>query len=52
MSAELKNRAAQAVELAKMFGAEDAHHYINGVLDKVAHVTRKLEIDGGSPLSA
>ena len=41
----------EAVELAKMFGAEDAHRYINGVLDKVAHETRKFEIDGNSPLS-
>ncbi|MDO4431049.1 MAG: transcription antitermination factor NusB [Lonepinella koalarum] len=26
----------EAIELAKTFGADDAHKYINGVLDKVA----------------
>ncbi|VTU06950.1 transcription antitermination protein NusB [Actinobacillus porcinus] len=26
----------EAIELAKTFGAEDSHKYINGVLDKVA----------------
>ncbi|PJG86502.1 transcription antitermination factor NusB [Conservatibacter flavescens] len=26
----------EAIELAKVFGAEDSHKYINGVLDKVA----------------
>ncbi len=26
----------EAIELAKSFGAEDSHRYINGVLDKVA----------------
>lgn len=32
------------VELTKLFGAEDAHKYINGVLDKVASATRELEV--------
>jgi hypothetical protein len=32
------------VELTKLFGAEDAHKYVNGVLDKVASATRELEV--------
>lgn len=34
----------EAVELAKTFGAEQSHKYINGVLDKVAHRVRVAEI--------
>ena len=34
----------EAVELAKMFGAEQSHKYINGVLDKAAHRIRASEI--------
>lgn len=34
----------EAVELAKEFGATDAHKYINGVLDQVARKVRKLEL--------
>lgn len=30
----------EAVELAKLFGAEDSHKYINGVLDSLAGTTR------------
>ena len=26
----------EAIEVAKVFGAEDSHKYVNGVLDKVA----------------
>jgi N utilization substance protein B len=33
----------EAVELTKRFGAEDAHKYINGVLDRVAKQMRPLE---------
>ncbi len=33
----------EAVELAKMFGAEQSHKYINGVLDKVARSLRTPE---------
>jgi transcription antitermination factor NusB len=33
----------EAVELAKTFGAEQSHRYINGVLDKVARELRPLE---------
>jgi N utilization substance protein B len=31
------------VELAKMFGAEQSHRYINGVMDKLARRTRVVE---------
>ena len=34
----------EAVELAKVFGAEQGHKYVNGVLDKLAHQVRKAEI--------
>lgn len=34
----------ESVELAKMFGAEESHKYINGVLDKLARRVRATEI--------
>lgn len=34
----------EAVELAKVFGAEQGHRYVNGVLDKLARMVRKAEI--------
>jgi transcription antitermination protein NusB len=34
----------EAVELAKVFGAEQGHRYINGVLDKVARGLRAAEM--------
>jgi len=34
----------EAVELAKTFGAEAGHKFINGILDKVAMVTRSTEV--------
>jgi len=34
----------EAVELAKKFGAEQGHRFINGVLDKVAHRVRAQEV--------
>ena len=34
----------EAVNLTKKFGGDQAHKYINGVLDKVATATRELEI--------
>lgn len=34
----------EAVNLAKAFAPEDAHRYVNGVLDKVAAANRKLEV--------
>jgi N utilization substance protein B len=33
----------EAVELAKVFGAEQGHKYVNGVLDKLARKVRKAE---------
>lgn len=33
----------ESVELAKMFGAEASHKYINGILDKAAHRIRSDE---------
>ena len=34
----------EAVELAKTFGAEQSHRYINGIMDKLAHELRATEI--------
>lgn len=34
----------EAVELAKSFGAEESHKYINGVLDKAAKELRSMEM--------
>lgn len=34
----------EAVELAKIFGAEQGHKYINSILDKVAQKVRTIEI--------
>ena len=34
----------EAVDLAKMFGAEQSHKYINGVLDRLARRARAPEI--------
>ena len=36
----------EAVNLAKRFGAEDGHRYINAVLDRVANALRQAEIAG------
>jgi N utilization substance protein B len=33
----------EAVELAKVFGAEQGHRYVNGVLDKLARKVRGAE---------
>jgi transcription antitermination protein NusB len=35
----------ESVELAKKFGGTDGHKYINGVLDKLAHDVRAVEIE-------
>ena len=35
----------ESVELAKTFGAEHGHKFVNGVIDKVAKKLRKMEID-------
>ncbi|MCP3667333.1 MAG: transcription antitermination factor NusB [Gammaproteobacteria bacterium] len=34
----------ESVELAKMFGADKGHKFVNGVLDKLARKLRKAEI--------
>lgn len=36
----------EAVELAKDFGAEGGHSYVNGVLDRLARNTRSTEVRG------
>ena len=35
----------EAVELAKQYGGTDGHKFVNGVLDKLARVTRQIEIE-------
>ncbi len=35
----------EAVELAKVFGAEQGHKYVNGVLDRVAKQVRSVEVE-------
>ncbi len=35
----------EGIELAKCFGAEGSHKYINGILDKIAEKNRAVEID-------
>lgn len=35
----------EAIKLAKTFGAEQSHRYINGILDKVAHAVRRPDRD-------
>ncbi|NKB38660.1 MAG: transcription antitermination factor NusB [Gammaproteobacteria bacterium] len=34
----------EAIELAKMFGAEQSHKYVNGILDKAARRIRAVEL--------
>ena len=34
----------EAVELAKSYGGTDGHKFVNGVLDKLARVTRATEV--------
>ena len=38
----------EAVELAKIFGAEQGHRFINGVLDKLARSARPVEFGASS----
>ena len=33
------------VELAKVFGAQDSHKYVNGVLDRLAAILRPVEVN-------
>lgn len=35
----------EGINLAKYFGADGSHRYINGILDKVAQQTRTIEIN-------
>jgi N utilization substance protein B len=37
----------EAVELAKVFGAEQGHKFVNGVLDQVAKKVRTVEVKAG-----
>jgi N utilization substance protein B len=37
----------EAVNLTKLFGAEDGFKFVNGVLDKLAHAQRAAEISAG-----
>lgn len=39
----LKVALNEAIEIAKKFGTEESHAFINGVLDKIAKVLRKEE---------
>ncbi len=34
----------ESIELAKMFGADQSHKYVNGILDKAAHQIRTVEL--------
>jgi N utilization substance protein B len=38
----------EAIELAKVFGAEKGHRYVNGVLDKLARQVRRDELSARS----
>jgi len=35
----------EGINLAKYFGADGSHRYINGILDKVAQQTRAIEVN-------
>ncbi len=39
----------EAIELAKMFGAEQSHKYVNGILDKAATQLRPVEMHAAAP---
>ncbi|MEX6210241.1 transcription antitermination factor NusB [Providencia huaxiensis] len=39
----------EGIELAKVFGAEDSHKFVNGVLDKAAPVVRRKNKKSGFP---
>ena len=40
----------EGVELCKMFGTVEGHRYVNGVLDRLAHSARAVEV--GAPSSS
>jgi len=35
----------EGIELAKVFGSEDSHRYVNGILDKLAKQFRSAEVN-------
>ena len=37
----------EGIELAKDFGSEDSHRYVNGILDKLAKQLRSTEVSAG-----
>jgi N utilization substance protein B len=37
----------EGIELTKMFGADEAHRYVNGVLDRLARSLREVEVRAG-----
>ncbi|QSA97679.1 transcription antitermination factor NusB [Methylococcus sp. EFPC2] len=37
----------EGINLAKGFGAAQSHKYVNGILDKIAHAKRTVEIQAG-----
>jgi len=39
----------EGVELARLFGAQDSHRYINGVLDRLARDARAVEVKAARP---
>ena len=39
----------EAVELAKVFGAEQSHRYVNGIMDKLARELRRSELKAPAP---
>lgn len=36
----------EGVELAKVYGADQSHKYVNGILDKIAQKLRAVEVKG------
>jgi len=40
----------EAVDLAKLLGAEQGHRYVNGVLDRIARNVRRGEMDADAPV--
>jgi len=42
----------EAVDLARLLGAEQGHRFVNGVLDRLARDVRAAEISGGAPPGA
>ncbi|MCC6708070.1 MAG: transcription antitermination factor NusB [Gammaproteobacteria bacterium] len=39
----------EGVELCKMFGTVEGHRYVNGVLDRLAHTARSVEVRATQP---